>query len=79
MEAECLFGRDGVYWIKDAIERAGSADPEAVRDALEQTEVFEGLIGTLVMDAETHNPSMACAIYECKGDAFEFKEIVEAQ
>ena len=79
MEAECLFGRDGVYWIKDAIERAGVAEPEAVRDALEQTEVFEGLIGTLVMDAETHNPSMACAIYECKGDAFEFKEIVEAQ
>lgn len=79
MEAECLFGYDGVMWIADAITRAGSADPTAVRDALEETEVFEGLIGTLVMDPKTHNPSMACALYECKGDSFTFKEIVEAQ
>ena len=79
MEAECLFGYDGVMWIADAITRAGSADPTAVRDALEATEVFEGLIGTLVMDPKTHNPSMACALYECKGDSFTFKEIVEAQ
>lgn len=79
MEAECLFGKDGVDWIVDAINRAGSADPTAIRDALEQTEVFEGLIGTLVMDSATHNPSMACALYECHGDSFEFKEIIEAQ
>lgn len=79
MESECLFGRDGVMWLVDAIERAGSADPTAIRDALEQTDVFEGLIGTLVMDPATHNPSMACAVYECKGDSFSFKEIVEAQ
>ena len=70
MEAECLFGYDGVNWIVDAINRAGSADPTAIRDALEQTEVFEGLIGTLVMDPATHNPSMACALYECHGDSF---------
>ena len=79
MEAECLFGRDGVYWIKDAIERAGSAEPEAIRDALESTDVFEGMIGTLVMDAETHNPSMACAIYKCEGTEFVYLETVAAQ
>lgn len=79
MEGECLFGHDGVMWLVDAINRAGSADPEAIRDALEQTDVFEGLIGTLVMDPATHNPSMACAVYECHGDSFEFKEIIEAQ
>ena len=78
MEGECLFGHDGVYWIADAIERAGSADPTAIRDALEQTDVFEGLIGTLVMDPATHNPSMACAVYVCEGDSFKFKEIIEA-
>ena len=65
--------------IEDAINRAGSADPQAIRDALEQTDVFEGLIGTLVMDPATHNPSMACAVYECHGDSFDFKEIIEAQ
>lgn len=79
MEAECLFGYDGIMWVADAINRAGSADPTAVRDALEATEVFEGLIGTLIMDPATHNPSMACALYECNGDSFVFKEIVEAQ
>ena len=79
MEAECLFGHDGVMWLKDAIERAGSADPTAIRDALEQTDVFEGLIGTLVMDPATHNPSMACAVYKCEGDSFNFTQIIEAQ
>ena len=79
MEGECLFGHDGVMWLVDAINRAGSADPQAIRDSLEQTDVFEGLIGTLVMDPATHNPSMACAVYECHGDSFEFKEIIEAQ
>ena len=63
-ETECLFGRDGVYWIVDAITRAGSADPTAIRDALEATEVYEGLIGQLVMNAETHNPVMACEVFE---------------
>ena len=79
MEGECLCGHDGVMWLVDAINRAGSADPQAIRDALEQTDVFEGLIGTLVMDPATHNPSMACAVYECHGDSFDFKEIIEAQ
>ena len=77
-ETECLFGRDGVYWIADAIERAGSADPTAIRDALEATDVFEGLIGTLVMNSETHNPVMACAVYEFHGTDKEVAEIVEA-
>ena len=77
-EAECLFGYDGVKWICDAITRAGSADPTAIRDALEATEVFEGMIGRLVMDPATHNPSMDCAVFECHGEAFDFKEIVKA-
>lgn len=68
-ETECLFGRDGVYWIVDAIERAGSADPTAIRDALEATDVYEGLIGTLVMNPETHNPIMACEVFEFTTDA----------
>ena len=63
-ETECLFGRDGVYWIVDAINRAGSTDPTAIRDALEATEVYEGLIGQLVMNPETHNPVMACEVFE---------------
>ena len=69
LETECLFGRDGVYWIADAIERAGSADPTAIRDALEATDVYNGLIGQLVMNAETHNPVMACEVFEFQTNA----------
>lgn len=79
METECLFGRDGVYWLKDAIERAGSADPEAIRDALEATDVFEGYIGTLVMDASTHNPKMACALFQCQSEENVYVETIEAR
>lgn len=77
LEGECLFGYDGVMWVVDAIKRANSADPVAVRDALEATDTFEGLIGTLIMDAKTHNPAMDCAIYTCKGEKFEFHEIIK--
>lgn len=78
VEAEILFGYDGIMWVVDAINRAGSADPTAVRDALEATDTFEGLIGTLVMDSSTHNPTMDCAVYECTNNAFVFKEIIKA-
>ena len=66
-ETECLFGYDGICWIVDAIERAGSVDPVAIRDALESTDVFKGYIGTLVMDPATHNPTMACELYTFDG------------
>ncbi|MBQ4468515.1 MAG: ABC transporter substrate-binding protein [Synergistaceae bacterium] len=47
---------DCVYWLKDAIERAGSTDPEKVRDALEQTKDLKLFHCVLTMD-EFHNPT----------------------
>ncbi len=78
VEAECLFGNDGLYWIKDAIERANSTEPTAIRDALENTNTFTGLLGTMKMDAATHNPQRECAIFTCTNGVFEFKEIFAA-
>ena len=46
---------DCVYWVKDAIERAGSDDPEKIRDALEDTKGLNLLHCVLTMD-EFHNP-----------------------
>ena len=46
---------DCVYWLKDAIERAGSTDPEKIRDALEQTKNLNLMHCVLTMD-EFHNP-----------------------
>lgn len=46
---------DAVYWVKDAIERAGSDDPVKIRDALEATKDLKLMHATLTMD-EFHNP-----------------------
>ncbi|NLB82708.1 MAG: ABC transporter substrate-binding protein [Synergistaceae bacterium] len=46
---------DCVYWLKDAIERAGTDDPVKVRDALENTKDLKLMHTTLTMD-EFHNP-----------------------
>ena len=46
---------DCMYWVKDAIERAGSDDPEKIRDALEDTKGLNLLHCVLTMD-EFHNP-----------------------
>lgn len=46
---------DCMYWVKDAIERAGSDDPEKIRDALEDTKGLSLLHCVLTMD-EFHNP-----------------------
>jgi branched-chain amino acid transport system substrate-binding protein len=42
-------------FIADAIERAGSTDPDAIRDALAETTNFVGVTGTFSM-GEDHNP-----------------------
>ena len=78
LEAECLFGYSGVMWIVDAIERAGSADPTAIRDALENTDTFSSLIGTLVQDPATHNPSMDVAVFQCTDGVFNYVETMSA-
>ncbi len=43
---------DGTHLLADAIERAGSTDPEAIRDALAATKNFETLSGTVTFTPE---------------------------
>lgn len=69
-ETEALFGHDGLYWIKDALERAGKIDRAALRDQLENTTNFEGLMGSMSIDPATHNPSKPASIYTIKDGAF---------
>ena len=47
---------DIVYWIPDAIKRAGKSDGAAVRDAIENTKNLKLLHFTLTVDKATHNP-----------------------
>ncbi|HQD42172.1 MAG TPA: ABC transporter substrate-binding protein, partial [Bacillota bacterium] len=43
---------DGTYLLADAIERAGSTDPDAIRDALAATDNFKTLSGTIKFTPE---------------------------
>jgi len=47
-------GWDDVGFILEAIKRANSTDPGKIREAMEQTKQFQGIIGTINMDAKTH-------------------------
>ena len=77
LETECLYGNDGLMWIKQAIEAAGSADPDAIRDQLEATESFDGLLGHMSVDPATHNPSRDAAIFRVDADTVTYVGIYD--
>jgi branched-chain amino acid transport system substrate-binding protein len=56
-------GYDAAYLVADAIERAGSTEPEDIKNALAETKDFEAVTGTLSFD-ENHNPIKEIAIIE---------------
>ena len=56
-------GYDTVYFIKDAIERAGSTDGEAVQKALAETTDLSLITGTFSVD-EKHNPVKSATVLE---------------
>lgn len=58
-------GYDMVYFLKDALERAGEANPEKLKEALESTTNFTGVTGTFSID-EKHNPVKSVTIIEMK-------------
>lgn len=45
---------DALFILKDAIERAGTTDRAAVRDAIEQTSGFMGTAGEVNMSPDDH-------------------------
>lgn len=58
-------GYDLGYFFKDALERAGEANPEKIKDALAATKDFKGVTGTVSID-ENHNPVKSVTIIEMK-------------
>ena len=77
LETECLYGNDGLLWIKQAIENAGSANPDAIRAELENTTSFDGLLGHMSIDPENHNPSRDAAIFRVDADEITYIGIYE--
>ncbi|MGE7182737.1 ABC transporter substrate-binding protein [Peribacillus sp. NPDC006672] len=58
-------GYDTGYFLADAIKRAGSADSEKIKEALEKTKNLELVTGTFTLD-EKHNPIKSATILEFK-------------
>ncbi|MFS0668989.1 ABC transporter substrate-binding protein [Peribacillus frigoritolerans] len=58
-------GYDTGYFLADAIKRAGSADSEKIKEALEKTADLELVTGTFTLD-EKHNPIKSATILEFK-------------
>jgi len=73
-ESECLFGYDAMMWIKQVIEEKNSATPQDIRDGLENTTSFDGLLGHMSIDPATHNPTRDAAIYQIKDGQINYIE-----
>jgi len=64
-DAMAVLGYDAVYLLVDAIKRANSTDPQAIRAALEKTENFPALSGDITLNA-THDAIKSAVIIEMK-------------
>ncbi|OGN74296.1 MAG: hypothetical protein A2X24_06715 [Chloroflexi bacterium GWB2_54_36] len=73
-ETFSVTGFDGYMLLLDAIERAGSVDPEKIREALLQTK-FTGARGVTVFD-ENHNGILAVPVIEIKDGKKVFRYLV---
>jgi len=74
--AFAALGYDAYMVILDAIERAGSADPVAIRDALAKTAGFKGVTGTITLD-ENGDATKSAVILQVKDGKFKYLTTVE--
>lgn len=56
--------------IKYAIEKAGEADPDKIRDEMENAKDVQCLTSVISMDPETHNPIRTASIFQIQGTEF---------
>lgn len=74
-ETFSVTGYDAYLILRDAIERAGSVDPEKIREALEST-AFVGARGMTKFDKD-HNAILGVPVIEIKGGKKTFRYLVE--
>lgn len=67
---------DAVYFVADALKRAGSAEGLALRDALAATRDFSGVTGTITLDAN-RNPAKSAIITRVENGQFTYLETIE--
>lgn len=70
--AFAALGYDTMNLIADAIERAGEATPEAIRDALAETQDFAAVTGTITYEGESRKPTKTVTIIEVQDGEYQF-------
>jgi branched-chain amino acid transport system substrate-binding protein len=68
-------GYDAALVLFEAMRRAGSTEPKAVRDALAQTKDFEGVTGRITID-ENRNAQKNAAVLKIEGGKAKFEALV---
>ena len=66
-------GYDAGKLLVDALKRANSTDPEAIRKAIEETKELQVATAKITMDPATHNPIKDAIIIENKDGKYTFK------
>lgn len=68
--SNAYFAYDAFVFLKAAIEKANSTEPQAIRDALEATTDVDGLTGKVTMIPESHNPIRSANIFRVDDGVF---------
>ena len=74
--AFAALGYDAYMLLLDAIERAGSVDGDAIREAIAATEKFEGVTGWITINEE-HDATKSAVIKTVENGEFKFLTVVE--
>ena len=74
--APAALGYDAARLAADAIARAGSAEPAAVRAALAATKAFHGVTGAIALDAH-RDAAKPVVVVEVTADGYEPRDVVQ--
>jgi len=75
-DCQAALGYDSVWILAEAIQRAGSTDSKAIRDAVAATKDYLGVTGRITIDAG-RNASKPAVVQTIGGGGFKFVENVE--
>jgi len=71
LDAFSAMAADAYFILLDAIKRAGTAEPQKIRDALASTKDFEGVTGKITLKPDG-NPIKSMVINKVKDGKFEY-------
>ncbi len=74
-DAMAALGFDGAGVLLDAMKRAGSTDPQKLRDAIAATKNYEGVTGTITINAQ-RNATKSAKVLTIKDGKFRFVETI---